>query len=117
MTSNAGSSVIRFRAVADSGIDAFTVEPSAYGMQIACAIGPRPSFSRLIIRYRTDGVTPSRPDDGLLLLDAPALAGTTFRGWHHPLYRGFTYRYKVFGLDARGSVRASATAYAAPAAG
>ena len=97
------------------GIEAFTVDRAGGGMRISCTIGPHPRFSRLVIRFQTDGSTPSMPSDGRPLLDTPAFAGATYQGRHHPLNRGFIYAYKAFGLDGRGSIRASATARAWPA--
>lgn len=96
------------------GVEAFTVQSVGYGMRIACTLGPSPGFSRLVIRYRTDGVVPSTPEDGFPLLDAPALGGAAYWGCHDPPYRGVAYTYRVFGLDDRGSIRASATTRGVP---
>ncbi len=99
------------------GIQALTVHPTGYGMCVACAIGAHASFARLVIRYRNDGATPSGPGDGMPLLDAPAVAGTTYRGYHHPSYRGFVCTYAAFGLDERGFIHASAAVCGSPPAG
>jgi len=107
---------IRPGAANGEGIETFTVEPIALGMCVACTIGFAPEFSRLVIRYRTDGAAPSTPCDGLPLLDEPASPGSSYRGCHHPLYRGHEYVYTIFGLDDRGTIRASATTAGSPSA-
>jgi len=102
---------------AGAGIEELTVRAAGDGMRVACTIGPRPGFSRLVIRFRTDGATPATPTDGRPLLDVPAVAGATFRGYHHPLDRGSVYSYAAFGLDDRGSIQSTVMVCAWPSAG
>jgi hypothetical protein len=68
----------------------------------------------LVIRYRTDGAAPETPRDGLPLLDVPVAPGVSYRGCHHPLYRGFDYIYALFGLDEGGAIKARATIEGSP---
>ena len=100
-----------------NAIHAFLVRPAGLGMRITCTVGPHPGFTRLVIRYRTDGVTPSTPTDGLALLDSAIAAGVTYRGRHHPRNRGLAYCYTAFGLTHRGSVRVSKTVCVWPEVG
>ena len=97
-----------------TGIETFRVEPSALGLSTTCAIGAAPQFSRLVIRYRADGAPPETPRDGSPLLDVPVTPGTSYRGSHHPPFRGFDFIYTVFGLDERGAIRARATTVGSP---
>jgi hypothetical protein len=102
---------------AGEGIAALTVDSAAYGMRVTCTIGPHPGFSRLVIRYRIDGRTPSTPADGLPLLDAQAVADTTYRGYHDPRHQGRDCFYTAFGIDERGSIRTTVTTVGRPSCG
>ncbi|MFQ5718600.1 MAG: Ig-like domain-containing protein [Acidobacteriota bacterium] len=75
---------------------------------------PDTDLARIIIRVRTDGVSPTSPVDGLAVADTPATAaaGDTFT--HSGLTNGTAYRYSVFALDSSGNVSAAAQAEGTP---
>ena len=102
-------------STASDGIVALAAHAASSGMRLTCTIGPRPGFSRLVIRYRADGASPRTPDEGHPLLDAPAIAETTYWGYHNPPHGSAGYCYTAFGLDTSGSIRASATTSGRPA--
>lgn len=73
-------------------------------------------LDRVIVRYRTDGVSPVSPYDGFGLVDRTATPGGADSFVHSGLTNGVTYFYSVFAVDGAGNVSDAATASGTPSA-
>ncbi|MFQ5767258.1 MAG: Ig-like domain-containing protein [Acidobacteriota bacterium] len=73
-----------------------------------------PDLARIIVRYRTDGVSPVSPVDGFPLADRPASPLASETATHSGLANGTTYSYSIFALDSAGNVSAAARVQATP---
>lgn len=71
-------------------------------------------LARVVVRYRTDGLFPVSPADGLPLLDRVALPGASDSFDHLGLTNGTTYHYSVFAIDGSGNASTRATVDAMP---
>jgi hypothetical protein len=63
---------------------------------------PSSDYGKTVIRYRTDGIFPSNPFDGLPVTERSAGPGVNDTYTHSPLTNGVTYSYSVFTIDAAG---------------
>lgn len=71
-------------------------------------------LARVIIRVRTDGVTPVSPVDGTAVLNQAATPSSAGNYLHTGLVNGTAYRYAIFAVDAVGNVSTKATATGTP---
>ncbi len=63
---------------------------------------PTSDYAKTVIRYRTDGIFPSNPFDGLPVTERAGGAGADDTYTHTSLTNGVTYSYSVFAIDAAG---------------
>jgi hypothetical protein len=70
-------------------------------------------LSRIVIRYRQDGVYPTSPADGLALVDRLADPADTEEYLHEDVQVGISYFYSAFSVDASGNVSVAAHAMGA----
>ena len=78
-------------------------------VQLSWSNPPDPGAIRVVIRYRTDGIAPRHPADGLPWLDRAAVAGADDGETHAGLTNGVTYTYGIFVVDGAGNASAPAT--------
>lgn len=95
-------------------IQNFTVRPEPGSVLLTWTRPPVTTFSRLVIRFRVDGPAPESLFAGFPLFDARTSPGAIYGTRHSCLSPHHAYSYTAFALDARGVVRASATAVATP---
>jgi purple acid phosphatase-like protein len=74
-----------------------------------------PDVARVVVRYRSDGVSPVSPVDGLGLVDRAASPSAAESATHPGLTNGVTYLYSVFVIDAAGNVSDAARVTVSPA--
>jgi hypothetical protein len=72
-------------------------------------------LDRIVVRFRSDGVTPTSPIDGQGLIDRGATAGMPDGVTHSGLVNGVTISYAVFVIDTAGNVSSPASIEATPA--
>ena len=71
--------------------------------------------ARVVVRYRSDGVSPVSPVDGTGLVDRAASPGAAETATHPGMTSGVTYLYAVFVIDAAGNVSDAARVTISPA--
>lgn len=77
-----------------TGVAYFTsVEGSPGTIELEWNNPSNPHYTGTMIRYRTDGVNPTSPTDGFLLLDRNGSPGSTDSFTHSNLTNGLTYAY------------------------
>ncbi|RKY35630.1 MAG: hypothetical protein DRP78_05295, partial [Candidatus Omnitrophota bacterium] len=62
----------------------------------------RADLKSVMVRYRTDGIYPTGPDDGTLLCSRSAVSGTLDMFNHTNVLGGQTYHYVAFGFNEDG---------------
>ncbi len=92
----------------------FTATPSNQANALAWTNPSSSDLARIVIRVRTDGVTPVTPVDGTAVLDRAATASAPDSFLHTGLVNGTAYRYAIFAVDAVGNVSVKATATGTP---
>jgi hypothetical protein len=102
------------RAGEPPAIRRFAARPEIGAVLLTWTLPSTTTFTRVVIRYRVNGSTPSSPTAGLPLFDEPTEAGAMYGTIHSGLSPENTYAYAVFALDASGAVKAHATAVGAP---
>jgi hypothetical protein len=75
-----------------------------------------PDFTRIVIRYRTDGVYPQSAADGYPVLDSEGIPASEGSHEHQGLTNDVTYFYSAFAVDAAGNEAAAAQVDATPEA-
>jgi hypothetical protein len=81
----------------------FTVTPGTGANTINWKASSSGDHARTVVRYRTDGVFPRTPADGLPVLDQPGTPNSTGSYVHGGLANGTTYTYAAFSLDNAGN--------------
>lgn len=71
--------------------------------------------ARVVVRYRSDGVSPVSPVDGVGLVDRAASPSAAETATHPGLTSGVTYLYAVFVIDSAGNVSDAARVTISPA--
>jgi hypothetical protein len=98
-------------AKAPAPVTDLEVSPATTGVLLTWKYPPSASVLRIVVRYRTDGVCPATPVDGLLAFDAQ---GATGAFEHRDARTDLPCCYSVFVIDAVGNVSPPASALADP---
>jgi hypothetical protein len=77
----------------------FTITPAAGTNTLNWKASPSTDHARTVIRYRTDGVFPRTPVDGIPLVNQPGAPNSTGLFTHTGLVNGTTYTYAAFSVD------------------
>jgi hypothetical protein len=78
---------------------AFTISPNSGANTLLWTASPSTDHARTVIRYRTDGVFPRTPVDGLPVVSQAGAPGSTGSYVHTDLTNGTTYTYAAFSVD------------------
>jgi hypothetical protein len=81
----------------------FTVAPGSSSNTLSWKASSSADHARTVIRYRSDGVFPRTPADGLPVLDQPGAPNSTGTYVHGGLSNGTTYTYAAFSVDSAGN--------------
>ncbi len=71
-------------------------------------------LDRIVLRFRTDGVTPTSPIDGQGVIDRPAVGGADDGTTHSGLTNGVTISYAMFAIDTSGNASPAVAIEATP---
>lgn len=97
-TEQPGSDVVP--PTAPSGVVA---TPADTQVSLAWTNSSSPDLDRIVVRYRTDGITPVSPVDGQGLIDRAATSGSSDGVTHSGLTNGVTISYALFAIDSSGN--------------
>lgn len=95
-------------------VSALTATPDDAQVALAWTNPSDSDLDRVVVRYRTDGTTPSSPVDGQGALDRAAEPGTADGVTHTGLTNAVPLSYAVFAIDASGNVSPLAAIAATP---
>ncbi|MCP3980120.1 MAG: fibronectin type III domain-containing protein [bacterium] len=101
-----------FDVSAPSAVASFTAEALDDSVVLHWTLPSADDLDRLVLRYTTDGTTPSSPIDGLPLLDAAASGPLTFT--HTDVEPDVALTYSAFLIDESGNVSEPSTLQATP---
>ncbi len=71
-------------------------------------------LDRIVLRFRTDGITPTSPIDGQGVIDRPAVSGAADGTTHSGLTNGVTISYAMFAIDTSGNASPAVAIEATP---
>ena len=99
---------------APAAVGQLTAEAGFEQISLSWRMPPDADVARVVVRFRTDGISPTNPNDGTSLLDAPAGPNQQRVIDHEGLSGETVYSYAVFAIDVEGNVSEPATAQLSP---